>query len=386
MKSLLLILSNVKYFSPAWVFASINILVGTWILYLPHIKAKFDLNDAEVGTALFFTACGLLFSIPIIPTINKRLGTGRSTLLGIVLLALSFNLPLLAPSYFALCGSLFLVGVFSGFTDISMNAVVSIIEKRDQHNLMSAAHGFFSLGGFFGAGIGSILLAVFASPSAHMLLMSVFVLLSNLGLAKNYTSIVEEKKVAAAPAANVFKNIAPVFGLSMISFIVLFNEGAVEHWSNLFLFEVVQLPENKAGLGFVLFSLTMTIGRFLGDGISHKIGAIKTLRYGFLIAMIGYGFILSATTGFSVFGFGLLGLGLSVVVPEIIRLAGKSKTLSTSKAISTVSGIGFMGFLTGPVLLGIIANWTALLFSYVFLFCSLIIALVIVEFRLKQKY
>ena len=386
MKSLWLILSQRRYFSPAWVFASINIMVGTWILYLPYIKEHFILNDAEVGSALFFTACGLLFSIPLVPKINKRFGVGRCTQMGIVLLSLAFNLPLIAPSYYTLCGSLFLVGVFSGFTDISMNAVISIIEKREQQNLMSAAHGFFSLGGFLGAGLGSFLIGRITPPGLHMFLVTTVVLISNLALAHHYTTIIDSTPKVSDTAHSRWKSILPVLGLSMISFIVLFNEGAVEHWSNLFLFEVVELPENQSGFGFVLFSLTMTLGRFLGDGISQKIGAIKTLTYGFITAMGGYGLILTAQVFWSILGFGLLGLGLSVVVPEIVRLAGQNKQLDTSQAISTVSGIGFVGFLIGPVLLGFIANWTALIYSYVFLLFSLGIALGIVQLRLKRRY
>ena len=384
MKSLWLMLSQRRYFAPAWVFASINIMVGTWILYLPFIKERFQLNDAEVGSALFFTACGLLFSIPLVPKINKSFGVGRCTQIGIVLLSLTFNLPLVAPSYATLCGSLFLVGVFSGFTDISMNAVISIIEKREQQNLMSAAHGFFSLGGFLGAGLGSFLIGQITPPSVHMLLITTTVLITNLALAHHYTKIIEPTKTGATTNPLRLKNILPVLGLSMISFIVLFNEGAVEHWSNLFLFEVVELPENQSGFGFVLFSLTMTLGRFLGDGISQKIGPIKTLSYGFITAIAGYGLILMAQVFWSILGFGLLGLGLSVVVPEIVRLAGQNKELDTSQAISTVSGIGFVGFLIGPVLLGFIANWTALIYSYVFLLISLVVALSIVQLRLKR--
>ena len=386
MKSLWLILSQRRYFSPAWVFASINIMVGTWILYLPYIKKLFILNDAEVGSALFFTACGLLFSISLVPKINKAFGVGRCTQIGIVLLSLAFNLPLVAPSYSTLCGSLFLVGVFSGFTDISMNAVISIIEKNEKQNLMSAAHGFFSLGGFLGTGLGSLLIGKITPPGIHMLLITFVVLITNLTLAHHYTKITEPIKAGPAKSPSRLKNILPVLGLSMISFIVLFNEGAVEHWSNLFLFEVVELPENQSGFGFVLFSLTMTLGRFLGDGISQKIGAIKTLTYGFITAMAGYGLILTTQVFWSIFGFGLLGLGLSVVVPEIVRLAGRNKQLDTSQAISTVSGIGFVGFLIGPVLFGFIANWTALIYSYLFLLFSLGIALCIVQLRLKRRY
>ena len=61
-----------------------------------------------------------------------------------------------------------------------------------------------------------------------------------------------------------------------------------------------------------------------------------------------------------------LGLGLSVVVPILIfRLAGRNNTLSPSDAISTVSGIGFIGFMIGTVLLGIIAKASSLISSYI---------------------
>jgi fucose permease len=386
MESLRLILSNLKYFAPSWVFSSINILVGTWVLYLPHIKMKFELNDSQIGFALFFIACGLMVSIPVVPYVNKKIGTGRSTKIGIIVFALLFNLPLLAPNYSLLCVSLFLTGIFSGFTDVSMNALVSIIEKRDKQNFMSAAHGFFSLGGFIGAGIGSLLISRFSNPSYHMLLMSSFIILTTLLLSNNYENIVEPTQEKSKGGTNIFKNIKPVLGLSIIAFIIMFNEGAVEHWSNLFLFDIVQVSESEAGLGFVIFSLTMTLGRFLGDGVSKKIGAIRTISYGCIIALVAYSLILVSSFYISVLGFGLLGLGLSVIIPEIFRLAGKTKNINTSVAISVVSGIGFMGFLIGPVLLGFISNWSNLMMSYLFLLILVLIAFSLVVFRLSRKY
>jgi fucose permease len=386
MKSLQLILSNLKYFAPSWVFSSINILVGTWVLYLPHIKMKFEINDSQIGLALFFTACGLLFSIPVVPYVNKRIGVGRSTKIGVIAFALLFNLPLLAPNYYLLCLSLFLTGIFSGFTDVSMNALVSIIEKRDKQNFMSAAHGFFSLGGFIGAGIGSLLITRISNPSYHMLLMSSFIILTTLLLSKNYESIVEPQQEKKKENTNIFKNIKPILGISIVAFIIMFNEGAVEHWSNIFMFDIVHAPESQAGFGFVIFSLTMTLGRFLGDGVSKKIGAIKTISYGCIIALIAYTLILISDFYISILGFGVLGLGLSVIIPEIFRLAGKTKHINTSVAISVVSGIGFFGFLIGPVLLGFISNWSNLIMSYIFLLTLVLLALSLVVFSLRRKY
>ncbi len=204
------------------------------------------------------TALGLLISIPFVPYINKKIGVGRSTKIGIISLALLFNLPLLAPNYLLLCTCLLLIGVFSGFTDISMNALVSNIEKKDNQNFMSAAHGFFSLGGFIGAGIGSLLMSQFSNPSFHMLGISIFIILTSIVFSRNYQSIENIPILESKEKTRIFSHLKPLLVLSIIAFIVMFNEGAVEHWSNLFLFDVVHVTESQAGFGFVIFSLTMT--------------------------------------------------------------------------------------------------------------------------------
>lgn len=377
------------YFAPSWVFASINIMVGTWVLYLPHIKAKFALSDAEIGTALFFTSLGLVISLPIVPRINKKFSEGRSTQMGIILLAIAFNLPLIATSYLGLCASLLVIGILSGFTDISMNAVVSLTEERDGQNFMSAAHGFFSLGGFIGGGIGSLVIAQHLNPVWHMAVITGSVIISNLILSKHYLRIKDQTYLttdSTTAKPKPFQKILPVIGLSMASFIVMMNEGAVEHWSTLFLFEVVRLSENTAALGFVMFSLTMTLGRFLGDGVSQKVGSVKTLAYGFIIAIFSYCLILSSEKITSVLGFALLGFGLSVIVPELVRLAGKNKKINASEAIASVSGIGYVGFLTGPIILGYLADWTSLTSSYVFLGMSALAGLSITLTIIKRRY
>ncbi len=385
MESLRLILSNRTYFAPAWVFASLNIVTGTWVLYLPYVKTKLELNDAQIGVALFFLALGLLLSIPFIPIVNRKIGVGNSTILGIVLFALSYNLPIIAPTYWLLCASLLMTGVFSGYTDIAMNALVSTIEETHEQNFMSAAHGFFSLGGFIGASIGSVLISIFSSPSWHMLTVTLFIIGTNVWLAKHYKSI-KEKVIPKTEHGNKFKSIRLLLALSIIAFIIMFNEGAVEHWSNLFFFDIVKVAESKAGFGFIAFSLCMTIGRFLGDGISEKFGTVNTIGYGCLIAFGAYFFIISSNLYLAVLGFGILGLGLSVIIPELFRLAGRTKEVPASIGISIVSGIGFTGFMIGPVLLGFISNWTNLIWSFGFLAFSVVVALGLTFLQLRRTY
>lgn len=386
MKSLQLILTNKRYFSIVWVFSSLNIMIGTWVLYIPQVKQKLQLDDSQIGFALFCLALGLLVFIPIVPVVTKRVGLGKCTFFGICIFSCVFIVPFIAPTYYLLCGSLFLVGMFSGLTDIAMNTVVSEIEKTDSVNFMSAAHGFFSLGGAIGAVVGSIIIGVFDSPLYHVLIMTAFVIITNLLLFKQYFRIREVEDVAENKLKLPIKLLKPLFILGFLAMVIMGNEGAIEHWSSIYLTEIVQVSsENLAGLGFTVFSIMMTIGRFFGDGISAKIGSAKIVILGCSLAALGYVFVLLSGLVVSVIGFGIIGLGLSVIIPELLRIAGTTKGIAASKSISFVSGVGFVGFLVGPVILGYISDSFNLRMSYVFLLGITLIATGISVFKLRAK-
>jgi MFS family permease len=58
----------------------------------------------------------------------------------------------------------------------------------------------------------------------------------------------------------------------------------------------------------------------------------------------------------STFGFLLIGAGMSPVIPICYSLAGRSKSMLPGIAITTVSTIGFLGFLAGPPVIGFISH------------------------------
>ena len=62
MKSLKLLFSNPRYFAPALVFATINILYGTWAIYIPRITSLLDIDEGQLGIAIFFMALGTLLN------------------------------------------------------------------------------------------------------------------------------------------------------------------------------------------------------------------------------------------------------------------------------------------------------------------------------------
>ncbi|MCB0585048.1 MAG: MFS transporter [Phaeodactylibacter sp.] len=385
MRSLQLILSNLRYFAPAWVFASLNIIVGTWVLYIPYIKEKLGLDDGQVGIALFCFALGTLSMIPLSSVIVNRLGLGRTTLAGIVLFSLSFLLPLSAFSYPLLCAALYVCGLFACLTDIAMNALVSETEQEDDVHFMSASHGFFSLGGVLGAGAGSLVITWFEVPLAHMIWVAAGVVLSNVLVAGAYLGI-PGRKVEREQNPFKLELLRPLLGLTVIAFLIMGSEGAIEHWSKLYLKDVVLVvSERVAGLGFVAFSATMTLGRFFGDAVSHRFGAIAIIAGGCAVSMLGFLSILMAGLTPTLIGFGLVGLGFSVVVPELFRLAGKTPGVSSAEGISFVAGFGYVGFLVSPAFLGFLSKIDSLKLSFTALLAAAGVALVVSIFQKRRS-
>ena len=373
MKSLHLILTNSKFFAPAFVFASLNIWFGTWAIYIPSVKEKLHIDKADLGFALFFLALGVFVVFPIASKVIGRLGVGKATWFGVISCSISALLPLVAPNYPLLCLALFLFGLSNGITDIAMNTLVTEIEKRENVQFMSAAHGFFSLGGVI-AGVGSLLIAVIANPMLHMLGVVLIVFCINWNYKKYYVATVSASIKKEPFSISLLK---PLFFLGLVAFISFASEGAVVDWSALYLKEMTAAPEFLIGTGFLAFSITMTLGRFLGDGISSRIGSVRIIILGAIVAILGYCGLLTSETYLSIMGFALIGLGFSVMVPELFRIGGKVKGVDSAQGIAFIAGIGYLGFLSGPVLLGFLADQYDLKTSFTVLLGAAVVILLL---------
>ncbi|WP_375323763.1 MFS transporter [Flagellimonas sp. GZD32] len=365
MKSLLLILSNPRYFAPSWIFTSVNIWFGTWAIYIPTVKERLGIDKADLGIALFCLSLGVFTIFPMASKIINKIGVGRASWIGVMFVSVAAMLPLMAPNYLMLMGGLYLFGAGTGFTDIAINTLVTEIEKEDKINFMSAAHGFFSLGGIL-VGLGSLLIPVIGNPVLHMGITVVLVFVINLYFRKHYINVVAAPVEKEPFSLKLFR---PLLLLGIIGFVSYGSEGAIVDWSALYLKEMTKAPEMLIGAGFLAFSTTMTLGRFLGDGISAKIGPIKIVGLGALIAALGFVLVLSQNTIISIVGFALNGLGFSVIVPELFRIGGNVKGVDSSQGVAFIAGSGYIGFLLGPVILGFIAESASLNYSFVLLMC-----------------
>ncbi len=158
---------------------------------------------------------------------------------------------------------------------------------------------------------------------------------------------------------------ASILKLGLIAFGCLVCEGTMFDWSGVYFQKVVKAPKEMVTLGYTVFMATMATGRFLGDRLVTRFGIQRMLQASGIIISSGLAIaVLFPAITTATFGFFLVGLGVSSVVPMVYSAAGKSKTMSPGVALAAVSTIGFLGFLIGPPLIGFIAELSGLRWSF----------------------
>ena len=228
-------------------------------------------------------------------------------------------------------------------------------------SIMATFHGVWSLAGFTGAAVGTILISQGFDPYQHFIGIASVMICMALFSQKYilpYDQYHPDQPIFAKPDANLLK-------LGLIAFCCMAAKGTMFDWSGIYFQKVVQAPKNLTTLGYAAFMSTMAGGRFLGDRLVTRfgrknilLGSGSVIATGLLTAVI-FPSLVTATAGFL-----LVGIGVSSVVPVVYSEAGKSTTMSAGVALAAVSSIGFLGFLIGPPLIGFIAEWLGLQWSF----------------------
>ena len=342
------------------IFLVHGLIVAAWLSRIPAIQAKLALSPGRLGTVLLASTAGALVAMPLTGWLIHHVGSRVMTMLGSVLFCASLPLMAFAPSTLWLGGALFIYGATAGCMDVSMNAQAVSLEHLWGRPIMSSFHGLFSLGAMGGAALGGLAAAAGQSPKVHF-----------TGCALAFGLL----------AAAVFRWLLPdperqgdghlglrftrqIVGLGLIGFCILLGEGAMADWSAVYLRTSMKTGAGFAAIGYALFSGGMTIGRFTGDFLTERLGRVRLVRDGALLAFAGLTFALGiGTTWSALIGFAAAGLGFAAIVPLIFAAAGRVPGMTPGAGIASVTTAGWLGFLTGPPLIGFTAEVTSLRFA-----------------------
>jgi MFS family permease len=364
MSSLHIFFQQKRYFASAFLFSCFSLIFSTWITYIPYIADKIGITEGRIGKAIFFSALGAFFMIRICGSFIDKVGVGRYTYFALITYSVCLFGPFLAYNYTTLCTSLFIFGMASSSYAISLNSLTATIEKQDGVYIMTGSHGFWSIGGMIGAATGSLIAAFLKNPILHISILIITLILIQTYLKSEYYFRKGDFPIKKNQQRN---NIKPLFMIALLGLILMVSEGAVADWSALYLKKIIHIDLKYIGMGYAAFSFAMMIGRFTGDSLSKNLGSWKLLAYSSFISILGFLLVLILHPAVSILGFFIVGLGFSVIVPEVYRLASHVEGIKTADGVSFIAATTNIGFLVGPVLLGFLAEFKSLHLSFIVL-------------------
>ncbi|KAB5496712.1 MFS transporter [Serratia sp. RJAL6] len=350
--------------------------MAAWAPLIPFVKARLGIDDGALGLLLFCLAAGSMAIMPFAGYLIAKLGC-RAVLLGAGAL-LCIDLPLLAllDAPLLMGAALGVFGAVNGIMDVAMNSQAIIVERESGQAKMSGFHGFYSLGGIAGAGGASLLLLAGLAPTQAIGLIALLIAILLLIVAGDllaHGGIGERRRGGARWALAHGK----ILFIALLCFFVFLTEGAMLDWSALFLHAERGVAKSQAGIGFTLYAVAVACGRLYGDRLIGAIGRYRTLLLGSLCAAAGV--LLTVTVPLASAAFGglmLAGLGIANIVPILFNAVGNQKQVPPGQAFPAVTLVGYLGLLTGPALIGFIANYTSLALAFgCTLLCLLLVSI-----------
>ncbi|MCA4894241.1 MAG: MFS transporter [Cytophagales bacterium] len=325
----------------------------------PRVQELFDIDNGTLGFVLLSSSVGALLAMPFTGWLIIRNGSRRITIFSIFLYCIFVPLVPLMPGLAGLVVLFFIMGLTAGMLDVSMNSQAVMVEKIHQKPIMTSFHALFSIGMVAGAFCGALFVKLETTLFVHF---AVIVGMSVAAAAWARYHLIHDKpkeKEVDGPAFRLPN--AAMVSIGVIAFCCMLGEGAMADWSTNYMENIAMASPALAPLGLSAFALAMTIGRFFGDGARLKFGDRKLMVMCGLISTMGIALTLLFNNPYSVIaGLFIIGIGLSSIVPIAYSIAGNSKNLPPGVGLAMVTTVGYSGFLFGPPIIGLLANWQSL--------------------------
>ncbi|HWM19372.1 MAG TPA: MFS transporter [Ilumatobacteraceae bacterium] len=349
------------------VFTLPGVAIASLLSRVPQIRDALELDPGELGVVLLMTAVGSLLSLPASGVVVHRLGARRTVAIMSVVSMMGLGLVAIGSEVSpAVVGAgLFVFGFGAGQWDVAMNVEGVAVEQLLERSIMSRFHAAFSLGTVVGALIGAAMNALDVPPLPHLLAVSGIVLLVVQFGVRGFIPAADDEvgdhaTVAARSPLEAWTEPRTV----MIGVFVLcttFAEGTGNDWIGVATIDGYGASDAMGSVAYVMFVTSMTLGRWFGPALLDRRGRVTVLRAASLCTLVGVLIVVfgpslaTALIGVVIWGAGTaLGFptGMSAAADDPLHAAGR---------VSAVATIGYIAFLAGPSLIGLIGDHTGVL-------------------------
>jgi fucose permease len=363
-------------------FLANGFIVGSWAPMIPEFKARLGLSESTLGLMIVAFGVGSLVAMPLVGAFIARLGSRGIVLALASAMCLTLTSLLHAPGIALAAVAIFATGALVGGMDVAMNANAVSVERHMKQAIMSSCHGFWSLGGFIGAGAGGVLIARLGNEAHVWIVTAATIALVAAAWRITFDDSADHETTEGKPKAALPRDLLP-WAIGLMALACMVPEGSVLDWGALYLRQELGADVALSGLAFAAFSGAMAFMRFAGDLVRNRFGAVATLRGSAIFAGAGLAMAgLAPNAQLAIAGFAVAGLGVANLVPIMFSAAGNLPGYAPGVAISVATFMGYSGILFAPSLIGFIAEHTG--FAVIFLTLAFVFIAVFMAARIGR--
>jgi MFS family permease len=342
-------------------FAAFGSFWGVWGASVPRVQHQAGIGDGQLGFALLFVGAGALPAMLLAGRALDRWGLRVAALTICALGGVGAGLALTAVNLASLCVGLAFVGATSGAADVAENAVAGRAEELAGRPVITRAHGIFSslvVLASLATGLASAAALPLAVPFTAVAVLSLAAGASMLKtLPAGVTAQRHDRIRAADPAPLGRRRIVPLLLIGVLGALAFASENAHQSWSAVFADDELHSGVGLSAVAPAVFAGTVAITRFAIGGLKAA-HARTVLLAGALAAAAGAAVIAVAPT-LLVAGLGLAAAaaGTAVLFPTLLGVVSRNVDEShRGRATSVVTTVSYLGFLLGPVYVGLWAD------------------------------
>ncbi|WP_017613289.1 MFS transporter [Nocardiopsis salina] len=336
--------------------------------WLPVLKERLGLGNAELGTAIAAMPTGAILTGMLAGPLIHRFGSGRTAVGGSLLSLGALPAVALAQEWWMLAATLFFLGCADAWTDAAQNAHGLRVQLRYRRSIINTFHAVWSLAAVGGGFLGAAMAGAGTPMLVHLGGVALVLFALNLVVSRMLLPGPEDSERSEGTDGNGGRGVRPgartLVLLAALGLLLMFASGiedSAASWGAVYLTSELSASLFVAALPFVACQAMMTIGRLLGDRVTDRFGAVAVGRVSGLLAAGGMGLALVLSHPVAaVVGFGIMGLGVATLFPLTLAAAGNVPGVHAGDGVTVVGWLGRVGFLAFPPAVGVLADTTSL--------------------------
>lgn len=348
---------------------------------LADLQGQLNMTDISLGLVLTAGAAGGLLLGPLAAPGIHRFGSGKFSVISLFIMLPLLPLVGVAPTALTLAVVMFGLGAADAVMDAAQNAQGLEVQRIYKRSIINNMHAFWALGTVVGATVGALTLAfdfslawtltgVAVASAIGALITSRWLLPKSLtwaqaeDLADDHLTQVDPGSLAPIEKVRVWKlpriTALPLAALGTFIAMVVIVEDVPPRWSSIYLTDT-GAAAGIAGFGVVAFTVSLTIGRFLGDSFVNKFGERAVAQVSMAVVAIALSTALFVGNGIGfIIACAVVGLGVATLFPAAMHAATYIPGISAGTAITIISWLSRAGFTISPLLVGVISQYVGI--------------------------